>query len=71
MSVKSVRPENGEPTWLSIRQGMKHSGLARQTLLARGLLGVLEVREFGGRLWVTRESLDAHRASSPAIAHAS
>jgi hypothetical protein len=43
--------------WLSIPQAVRESDLARQTILSAGLLGRLEVREFGGRLWVSRASL--------------
>ncbi len=44
--------------WLSIPEAVRHSGLARQTVLTLGHMKELEIREFAGRLWVSKRSID-------------
>jgi hypothetical protein len=46
-------------TWISLPKGVARSGCSRAKLLALGVEGAVEVKAFGGRVFVTVESIDA------------
>jgi hypothetical protein len=58
-------------SWLSLPQAAICARRSRAKLLVLGVTGDIEVQEFGGRVFVSRESLDALLAREAAAASAS